>query len=109
MSSAPIFALAPTPTAINELFKQFMKVYLETNQGPRQSPAERKQPFKAKVLEIYYGKLYMDCYHFCQNCKDYLETAEATKANRTLFTAFFSMGTLVFVVRSSSVTIKVKN
>ena len=44
-ASAPILALAPTPApiptlslasaAINDLFKQFIKAYLETNLGPR--------------------------------------------------------------------------
>ena len=91
--SAPIPALIPTPAsvlaAINDLFKQFMKAYLELNQRPRQPPAECKQPLKAKVPELYYGKLHIDCYHFCQQCKDYFESVGATGANRTPFTAFF--------------------
>ena len=63
---APVLAPvpAPAPPSSNELFKQFIRAYLESNQGPRQLPAEREQPFKAKVLEVYYGKLHMDCYHF---------------------------------------------
>ena len=81
--------LAPAPASIDELFKKFMKAYLESNQGPRQPPAEREQLLKAKVLEVYYGKLYMDCYYFCQQCKDHFETAEATGTNRTPFAAFF--------------------
>ena len=31
----------------------------------------------------------MDCYHFCQQCEDHFETAEATGTSRTLFAAFF--------------------
>ena len=62
----PVLAPAPAPPSTNELFKQFMKAYLESNQGPCQPLAERKQPLKAKVLDVYYGKLHMDCYHFCQ-------------------------------------------
>ena len=62
----PVPALTPAPVAIDELFKKFMKAYLETNQEPREPPAECKQTLKAKVLEIYYGKSYMDYYHFCQ-------------------------------------------
>ena len=64
----PTLVLAPTPapTATDDLFKKFMKAYLETNQGPKQLLAEHEQSFKAKVSEVYYGKLYMDRYHFCQ-------------------------------------------
>ena len=51
-----------------------MKAYLESNQGPRQPRAERKQTFKAKVLEVYYSKLHIDYYHFCQQYKDHFET-----------------------------------
>ena len=67
-----VLALIPAPfpppalSSSNELFKQFIRAYLESNQGPRQPPAEREQSFKAKVLEVYYGKLHMDCSHFCQ-------------------------------------------
>ena len=59
----PTSALTPVPT--DELFKQFMKAYLELNQGPRQPPAEREQLLKAKVSEVYYSKSHMDCYYFC--------------------------------------------
>ena len=38
--SAPV--PAPAPLSSNELFKQFMRAHLESNQGPRQSPAERE-------------------------------------------------------------------
>ena len=64
----PVPVPAPTlpPVTTNKLFTKFMKAYLETNQGLRQLPAEREQTFKAKVLEVYYGKSHMDCYHFCQ-------------------------------------------
>ena len=95
---APALALPlvpiPAPTATNELFKQFMKAYLETNQGPKQPPAERKQSLKAKVPEIYYGKLHIDCYHFCQRCENYFETARATGTNWTPFATFFFWGNI---------------
>ena len=76
-----ILALVPAPVSIDELFKKFMKAYLELNQGPRQPPTERKWILKAKVSEVYYSKSYIDCYHFCQQWKDYFETARATGAN----------------------------
>ena len=66
--SALIPALIPAlaPLSSNELLKQFMKAYLESNQGPSRPPAEREQSLKAKLPDIYYGKLHIDCYHFCQ-------------------------------------------
>ena len=67
---------------------------METNQRPRQPSAERKQTLKAKIPEIYYSKLHMDCYHFCQYCKDYFETAGAIRANQTLFATFFLHGNI---------------
>ena len=88
----PALALTPIPT--KELFKRFMKAYLESNQGSRQPPVEREQTLKAKVLELYYGKSYMDCYHFYQYCKNHFETAGATGANQTLFAAFFLHGSI---------------
>ena len=93
---ALIFTLVPAPSsapfATDELFKKFMKAYLETNQGPRQ-PA-RKQTFKAKIPKIYYDKSHMDCYHFCQQCKDDFETTGATGFNRTPFAVFFLRGNI---------------
>ena len=52
-----------------------MKVYLEFNQGPSQPLEEFEKPLKAKVLDVYYGKSHMDCYHFSQQCEDYFETS----------------------------------
>ena len=50
---------------------------------------ECKQPFKAKVPDLYYGKLHMDCYHFCQKCKDHIEISWAIETNWTPFVASF--------------------
>ena len=66
VSRAPTPTIAPIPLSTDELFKRFIKTYLESNQGLNQSPEERKRLFKAKVPDIYYGKSHMDCYHFCQ-------------------------------------------
>ena len=69
-----------------------MKAYLETKQRLRQPLAGRNQPLKAMVLEVYYGKLHIDCYHFNQKCKDHFETGDATKASQTLFATFIFRG-----------------
>ena len=61
----PVPAPAPAPPSGDELFKQFMKAYLKSNQGPTQPLAERERPLKVKVPNVYYGKSHMDCYQFC--------------------------------------------
>ena len=94
-----VLALNPTPVpalpppSSDELFKNFMKAYLESNQGPVE---ERKRTLKAKVSEVYYGKLHMDCYHFCQQCKDYLRLLGLLGSIRLLLQLPFFMGTFVF-------------
>ena len=92
LNPAPVSA--PAPPSSNELFKNFMRVYLESNQGPREPLAERERSFKAKVPEVYYDKSHMDCYHFCQRCKDHFETAGITRTNRTPFAASFLRGNI---------------
>ena len=89
LGSTLVSALVSTLVATNDLFKQFMRAYLKLNKGSSQLSVQHKQPFIAKIPEIYYGKLHMDCYYFCQQCKDYFETSEATRAARTPFAAFF--------------------
>ena len=92
LNPAPVPAPTLAPVASKELLKKFMKAYLETNQGPRQLKC--KQTLKARVPEVYYGKSHIDCYHFCQQCKDYFETAGATRFNRTPFAASFLRGNI---------------
>ena len=94
--SALIPALFPAPAlpSSNKLFKQFMRIYLELNQRPNRLPVERERSLKAKVPDVYHGKLHMDCYYFCQPCKDYFKTAGAIGANWTLIAAFFLCGNI---------------
>ena len=93
---SPAVSWAPTPALLftNELFKRFMKAYLESNQGPSQPLEERKRPLKAKVPDAYYGKLHMDCYYFCQQCEDHFEISRATGINQTPFAASFLHGNI---------------
>ena len=48
-----------------------------------------ERPLKAWFPDLYYGNSHLDCYWFCQQCKDYFEIAEAKKPNRILFAALF--------------------
>ena len=95
-----ISASVPTPISalalpsFDELFKEFMRGYLESNQGSRQPLAERKQFLKAKISEVYYNNSHIDCYHFYEQYEDHFETAGATGTNRTLFATFFFCGNI---------------
>ena len=89
----PALATAPTiaPSSNNKLFKQFMKAYLEAQiiGQTKVDSKPRKQSLKAWFPDLYYGNLHMDCYQFCQQCKDYFETAGAKRPNKILFAALF--------------------
>ena len=80
-----------------------MKAYLEFNQESSQSSLEHEQYLKAKVLDMYYGKLHMNCYHFYQQCKDHFETIQTIGANWTPFVVFFFVRSKVNARCSSSV------
>ena len=97
LTKAPTPPEAPTPLLVpsstKDLFTKFMKVFMEMTQA--QALAEpRKQPLKARSLKTYFGKSYMDCYHFCQQCEDHFKTSDATKMNCTPFAALFFHGTI---------------
>ena len=97
---APTLALATAPAVApsldNELFKQFMKAYLETQVPGRieVDPEPCKQPLKAWFPDLFYGNLHIDCYRFCQQCEDYFKTAEAKGPNRIPFAASFLHGSV---------------
>ena len=102
-NKAPTKALTPpkaptlplVPPSIKDLFTKFMKVFIEMMQAQAQVLAEpREQPLKARSPETYFGKSYMDYYHFCQQCEDHFKTKGATGINRTLFAASFFCGTI---------------
>ena len=44
---------------------------------------------KAKTLDVNRGRSYMECYNFCQQCKNYFATCGATGPNQILFAASF--------------------
>ena len=93
---APATAPAAAPSLDNKLFKQFIKAYLEA-QVPGRTEVDsepREQPLKARFPDLYYGNSHMDCYRFCQQCKDYFETAGAKGPNRIPFAALFLRGSV---------------
>ena len=94
-SSAPTLA-ATAPPLDNELFKQFMKAYLEAQVPGRTEvdPEPREQPLKARFPDFYYSNSQIDCYQFCQQGEDHFKTAGAKKPNRIPFAASFLCGSV---------------
>ena len=81
--------LVPPPT--KDFFTKFMKVFMEMTQAqPLAEPWEH--PLKARTPENYWGKSHMECYHFCQQCKNHFEIFGVTGVNRTPFAALFLYG-----------------
>lgn len=72
-----ISALIPVFTLIStvELFKQFIKTYKPSAKVLKQNKVQagqactstksQKRFLKAKVPNVYYGRLHIDCFHFC--------------------------------------------
>ena len=78
---APSYASTPIPTYISAIalaestlaFKYseadlitILKIFLEVKNQELKAEVSREQSLKAKVLDVYFGKLHMDCYHFCR-------------------------------------------
>ena len=103
VSSSPTLALVVAPaTALfsdYELFKQFIKAYLETQVpahiAPEINPESCKKPLKARFSDFYYGNWHMDCYQFCQQCKNHFETVNARRPNKISFAALFFRGSFI--------------
>lgn len=57
-----ILALTYSKTDLMKILKIFSKTKGQESKGE----FARKQPLKAKVLDIYFGKLHMDCFYFSQ-------------------------------------------
>lgn len=93
------------------LLKAFIQVvhedYLEFP-GPNQPPTEREQSFKAKMPDMYYGELHINCYRFYQQCKDHFETVEAPKPIGHLLQLFFFVRIFVYARHSSNIVINIK-
>ena len=98
---APAPPLAPgklvakyTNTNLQRATKLALKLFVQGQQQAQSLIAPwalepRERPLKARFPDLYYGNLHMDCYRFCQQCKDYFETAKAKRPNRIPFAALF--------------------
>ena len=86
---APIASLSSD----NELFKQFIKAYLEPQVlgqiVPEIDSKPCKQSFKTRFPDLYYDNLHIDYYQFYQQCKNYFGTVGTKRLNKILFAASF--------------------
>ena len=95
-SPAPSHTSAPTLAKSTLALKcsktdliRILKIFSETKSQEPKVEVSCEQFLKAKIPNIYFGKLYINCYHFCQQCKDYFETTGTTKSNCILFAVLF--------------------
>ena len=72
-----------------------MNLFLQA-QASCSEPGPQKSLLKARFSNLYYGKSYMECYHFCQQYEDYFATATATGLNKILIAAYFFYGRVSF-------------
>ncbi len=47
------------------------------------------KPLKSRNPDLYYGYLHMECYYFCQQCKDHFEVAGSLGHKRISFAVDF--------------------
>ncbi len=54
------------------------------------------KPLTIKNPDLYYGNLHIECYYFCQQCKDHFETAGVKSHKRIPFAASFLKARIFF-------------
>ena len=75
---------------------RILKILLKTKGQEPKTKVLHKQPLKAKIPDVYFKKLHIDCYQFCQQCEDHFEIAGAIESNHTPFTTLFLYGKINF-------------
>ena len=55
--------------------------------------------FKTKNPDLYYENSHIECYYFCQQCKDYFETARAKGYKRVFFATSFLKDRIFFYLQ----------
>ncbi len=97
-SSGPEPASAPIPILNNDLFQEFIwscikRVRNQAPATPAVPAAEARdntdRPLKPRNPDLYYGHLHMECYYFCQQCKDHFKVAGLLGHKRIPFAAGF--------------------
>ncbi len=75
-----------------------MQTFMEKAQVPAVSTAlalyieakdNTNKPLKPQNPDLYYGNLHMECYYFCQQCKDHSKVARLLGHKRVIFPARF--------------------
>ena len=77
----------PVAKYTEEDLQQILKAVLEAKVPASDEPLEKL--LKARSPDVYRGKSHMECYNFCQQCKDHFAIARAKGPNRILFAASF--------------------
>ena len=87
------FTLPLVPPYSENLFIKFMKVFMKITKA-RDQLEPRECPLTTRTPKTYSGKSHMDCYHFCQQCKDYFKISGATRINCIPFATTFFRGAI---------------
>ena len=96
-ASAPVLAESILAFKYSKVdLMRILKIFSKSKDQKPKAKVPRKRPLKAKVPDVYFGKLHMDCYHFYQQYEDHFEIDNATRSNCTLFAALFLCGKINF-------------
>lgn len=94
-NKVPTFFKTPISTFVSfftkNLFTKFMKTFIKITEIQIRS---WKHFFKAKSVEIYLGKTYIDYYHFYQQCKYHFKISSPIGINNISFAFLFFCGTI---------------
>ena len=91
----PEALILPLISPTKDFFIKLMKAFVESTQAWDQEQIEpQEQLLKARSLEIYSEKSYLDWYHFCQQCEDHFKTSGAIGINHIPFAASFFHSTI---------------
>ena len=107
LNPAPV--LAPALPSCNELFKKFMKAYLESNQGPRQPPEEANKPLRLRYQRYTILSCTWTAINFVSSAKIILRLLGPPGLIGLPLQLSFSVETLVCAGQSSNVATEVKN
>ena len=95
---ASVLGPGPAPALVpnNNLFQEFMwtcikkvqdQALMAPNGKARKDALDRL--LKPRNPDLYYGHLHIECYYFCQQCKDYFKIAKSLGHKRVLFATRF--------------------